>query len=94
MTEEALADLENNKDVLSIGPNHPVSATLDRAHYSTNANTLQNYYLSINRWKAKGIGVAILDSGINASHPNFKAWASTASRIVYSETFVGGDTND
>ena len=95
VTPEALADLENNPDVVSVSPNRPLTTLDDVGDYSTNFNALNDYYnLTLNRWKAKGVGIAILDSGINASHPNFNAWKSTTSRIVYSESFVGSDTND
>ena len=94
VTPDALASLEADKDVVSISPNRPLKGMEDLSDYSVNFNPLNDYYNAINRWKARGIGIAILDSGINAGHPNFNAWASTTSRIVYSESFVGGDTND
>ena len=94
VTPEALADLEANPDVISINPNLPVGAFVDRATNSADFWPLSDHYVAINRGKAAGIGVAILDSGINAAHPNFNCWACTATRIVYSQSFVGGDTND
>ena len=50
--------------------------------------------MSFGRGKAPGIGVAILDSGIRPANPNFNLWHTGKSRIVYSQSFVGGDTND
>src|ERR1039458_8762633 len=65
VTPEALADLEANPDVVSINPNLPVSANLDHAMASANVNPLTSHYVSIGRSKAYGIGIAIIDSGID-----------------------------
>ena len=94
VSPEALADLEADPDVVSITPNRPIEGFLDHATYSAHYWPLSNHYVSIGRGKAWGIGIAILDSGINAAHPNFDAWDSDRSRVVYSQSFVGGDTND
>src|ERR1700690_940014 len=93
VTPEALADLEANPDVVSINPNLPLVAFLDHAMASEDYMPLANYYMASGRSAAAGIGVAIIDSGINAAHPNFNT-PGGASRIVYSQSFVGGDTND
>ena len=41
-----------------------------------------------------GVGVAIIDSGIESTHPNFKEWGSTTSRVVYSQSFIDSATSD
>jgi len=94
LTPEALADLEANPNVVSISPNQPLQAFIDRVTCSANYWPLNDYYMSLGRGKAPGIGVAILDSGINPANPNFNLWHTSKSRIVYSQSFVGGDTND
>src|ERR1017187_8095865 len=94
VTPEALADLEANPDVVSISPNLPLQGFKDRVTCSSNYWPLYNHYVSTGRKKAAGIGVAIVDSGISTSNPNFNLFLSSKSRIVYSESFVGGDTND
>jgi serine protease AprX len=94
VSTEALADLESNKDVLWISPNRTVKGADDYSDYSIDFISLNNYYLANSRAKAGGVGIAIIDSGINAAHPNFNQWQSSTSRIVYSQTFVGGDTKD
>jgi serine protease AprX len=94
VSPEALADLESNADVVAISPNRVVRGMEDYADYSIDFYNLDDYYLAMNRAKAGGIGIAIIDSGINLSHPNFNQWQSSTSRIVYSQTFVGGDTKD
>jgi len=94
VTPEALADLESNPEVVSISPNLRLQAFIDRVTCSSNYWPLNSYYMSLGRGKAPGIGVAILDSGINAANPNFNLWHTSNTRIVYSQSFVGGDTND
>jgi len=94
VTPEALADLEANPEVVSISPNLPLGATVDRVTASADYWPLNSYYISLGRGKAPGIGVAILDSGISSTNPNFNLWHTGNSRIVYSQSFVGGDTND
>ncbi len=94
VTPEALADLENDPNVISISPDRPVQAVLDHVAASVNMNPLHQYYNSISRGKGWGIGVAIIDSGINVNHPNFNSWKTSTSRVVYSQSFVGGDTLD
>jgi len=80
--------------VVSITPNRQVEGFLDHATYSAHYSPLGNHYATIGRAKAWGMGVAILDSGINSTHPNIDSWNTDNSRIVYSQSFVGGDTND
>ena len=82
VTEEALADLEANPSVVSISPNRRVTANLDHVMAVTNVGKLQQYYGSINRAKALGISIAIIDSGINEWHPDLAAWATTNPRLV------------
>lgn len=57
------------------------------AAYSVNANIALQY-----GFDGRGIGVAVIDSGI-LGHPDLKN-SSGASRIVYSQDFAGGGTND
>ena len=94
VTAEALAELEADPDVVSISPNQPVAAFLDHARISANFSPLQAIYNTSGRSKAANIGVAILDSGVNPAMSTFHRYGSTRSRIVYSQSFVGGDTND
>ncbi len=94
VTPEALADLEANPAVVSISPNLPLGASIDRVTASSNYWPLNTYYMSRGRGKAPGIGIAILDSGISSTNPNFNLWHTGNTRIVYSQSFVGGDTND
>jgi serine protease AprX len=94
VSPEALADLEANPDVVSIGPNRPVSSNDAFATMSADYNAVANYYNGIGRTMGTGIGIAIIDSGIDGAHPDFNRYRSSTNRIVYSQSFVGGDTGD
>ena len=55
VTPEALADLENNKDVVSISPNRPVKSTDECSNYTGNFQPLSDYYINtLKRSKAYG----------------------------------------
>src|SRR3954452_9987204 len=60
LSASALLDLENDPDVAYITPDRPISAKLDNSAAAVNASAA---------WSAgftgAGIGVAIVDSGIN-----------------------------
>src|SRR5437016_7200830 len=43
----------------------------------------------------RGVGIAVVDSGIRANHPDLQNTSTGLSRVVYSESFVPGlDAND
>ena len=65
-----------------------MQAVLDHVAASGQLFPLANYFENINRPMGQGIGVAVIDSGINVNHPNFNWFGSTNSRVVYSESFV------
>src|ERR1039458_345684 len=92
VTPEALADLEGNPDVVSVQPNRKVTGNLDHVMAVTNVDQLSDYYVKQGRAKALGIGIAIIDSGINIWHPDLAAFNTTNPRVVYSASFVPTDT--
>ena len=92
VTPEALADLEGNPDVVSVQPNRKVTGNLDHVMAVTNVDQLSDYYVKQGRAKALGIGIAIIDSGINIWHPDLAAFNTTNLRVVYSASFVPTDT--
>jgi len=83
----ALRALANDPEVAYISPDYELSGSLDNADVAVNANIAFTY-----GWDGTGIGVAVLDSGI-ANHPDLKN-SSGKLRIVYSQDFVGGGTDD
>jgi len=77
----ALADLAADPDVAYISPDRPVQGTLDNARATVGADLAYKA-----NWTGKGVGVAVLDSGLmNVSDFDQK-------RVVYSENFSNGTT--
>ena len=79
--------LQNSLDIKYISPDRSIKGSLEYAEPTVGANLA---------WQAGwggrgvGVGVAVVDSGIWANHPDLK------SRVVYAESFVPNDpsTND
>ena len=82
-----VTDIANDPDVVLISPDLTVQSQLDLSMAATNASmALQAGY------DGTGVGVAVIDSGIsNADDLKNKAGAL---RVVYSQDFVGGGTDD
>jgi hypothetical protein len=81
----ALTGLANNHNVLYISPDRQVTATLDYADPTLGAPTAL-----LNGWDGTGVGIAIIDSGIQGARDLLDQTnpSSNVSRIVYSESFV------
>ena len=93
VTADGLLALESDPNVLSINPDREVTGNLDHVSYSVGLGPVHDYLDTRLMAKGSGIGIAIIDSGIEIPvHPNFMAWQTTTSRIVYSQSFVTGDT--
>jgi serine protease AprX len=73
---EALA-LAQDDAVSFISPDRPVKGSLDYSNPTVNAGIAQKY-----GWNGLGIGVAIIDSGINYSAPDLKPAKSYAENFV------------
>lgn len=84
----ALAKLAEDPDVLRISPDYKVTGTLEYARPAVQANIALQY-----GYDGSGIGVAVIDSGINSVEdlaPNSKG----KTRLVYSQDFTGTGTAD
>ena len=88
----AIDTLAADPDVVHISPDHPVAITGSTSqnfdYYEATLNTFFGWWLGLD---GSGIGVAVIDSGIT-SMPDLQT--GPQSRVVYSQTFVGGDAND
>ncbi len=91
LTKRQIEVLANDPDVEMISPDHEISAFLDRAAASSNYVQLANYLDGQHMAKGAGVGIAIIDSGMEVNHPNFNGFNTSTSRIVYSESFVSGE---
>jgi serine protease AprX len=80
-----LKALAKNKRVVYISPDRAVGKSLDHVDMVTNADLAWASGLDGTR-----IGVAVVDSGVDQI-PDLNTADQTASRVVYSESFVTGD---
>jgi serine protease AprX len=82
----ALQGLANNPNIVYISPDRTVGKSLDHVDMVTNADLAWSSGLD-----GTGIGVAVVDSGVDQI-PDLNTADQTASRVVYSESFVVGDS--
>src|SRR5579863_7742674 len=85
----ALAALEADPDVVSVSIDHPMKGLDDTTDAATGVTAAWNA-----GFNGTGVGVAVIDSGINDSHPDL--WDSTESfsRVVYHQDFTGTATSN
>jgi serine protease AprX len=85
----ALPALEADSEVVSVSLDHPLRGLDETTNMATNVPSAWNAGLT-----GKGIGVAVIDSGINDNHPDL--WDSTEShsRVVYHQDFTGTATSN
>jgi len=76
----SLEDLADDPDVAYITPDRQVHGSLDYATVTVGANLAYKA-----NWTGKGVGVAVLDSGL------YSGWPDVNGRVVYSQDFGTGD---
>jgi serine protease AprX len=81
MPASALAALAADPDVAYIAPDRPVSGALDKAVAAVGGDIARNL-----GYDGTGIGVAIIDSGVDGPDVN--------GRIVYSQSWIPSDAKD
>jgi serine protease AprX len=84
----ALPLLEADPEIVSVSVDHPMHLADDATDLATGVNTAWNA-----GYTGAGIGVAVIDSGINGNHPDLKNSSQTASRVVYHQDFTGTSTS-
>jgi len=85
----ALPFLEADPEVLSVSVDHPLKGMDDYTDAAMNVSAAVNAGLD-----GTGIGVAVIDSGINDSHLDlWDAW-HRHSRVVYHQDFTGTSTSN
>ena len=85
----ALPALEADPEVLSVSVDHPMKGLDDVSDVATGVPAAWSA-----GYNGAGVGVAVIDSGINDSHPDL--WDSTESysRVVYHQDFTGTTTSN
>ena len=79
----ALAALEADPEVVSVTIDHPMNVMDDTTNDATGVPAAWNA-----GYNGAGVGVAVIDSGINDSHPDLRNPDGT-SRVVYHQDFTG-----
>jgi serine protease AprX len=85
----SLLGLANDSQVIFLSLDHPLQIADDLTNAATGVSTAWNAGYS-----GAGIGVAVIDSGINDSHPDLWNSTETASRVVYHQDFTGTATTN
>src|SRR6185437_9346658 len=83
-----LAWLENHPDVVYVSPDRPNKVASDDDISAVEGDVARQQY----GLDGTGIGVAIIDSGV-FNHDDLQKSSGLGSRIVYSESFIPGDTS-
>ncbi len=85
----ALPALEKDSDIISVSLDHPLRALDETTDTATNVTAGWNA-----GYNGAGIGVAVIDSGINDSHPDLWNSTETHTRVVYHQDFTGTATTN
>src|SRR5215471_17473870 len=83
-----IASLATHSNVAYVSPDRKLRGALDHVVSAVNADLAY-----ANGWNGTGIGVAVLDSGVNSIYDLNSDGNTNPSRIVYSQSFVANDTN-
>jgi len=84
----ALEDLAADPDVAYISPDRHVIALLDYTDATVGSDIAQK-----NGWDGTGVGIAVIDSGINSVRDLQDQSSSSTTRIVYNQSFISGTTS-
>jgi serine protease AprX len=85
---KTLAFLESYPDIAYVSPDRPNTPTFDDAAPAVMADVARSQFAL----DGTGVGVAIIDSGVY-QHDDLQKSNNSGSRIVYSESFIPGDTS-
>lgn len=83
-----LSFLENHPDIAYVTPDRPNTPTVDITAAAVTADVARSQYAL----DGSGVGVAVIDSGVY-KHDDLQKSDNSGSRVVYSESFVTGDTS-
>ncbi|HEY3972916.1 MAG TPA: S8 family peptidase [Candidatus Sulfotelmatobacter sp.] len=80
----ALAALESDPEIVAVSIDHATQVADELTDGAIGASSAWN-----SGFTGAGVGVAVIDSGINDSHPDLWNSSETASRVVYRQDFTG-----
>ncbi len=88
LDHNGIVSLSNQSNVVYISKDRPLAPFFDNAAPAVNASAAWQ-----SNYTGSGIGVALIDSGVN-SHPDLMTTGLLPlSRVVYNQSFVPGDSN-
>jgi serine protease AprX len=85
----ALLELASDPKVTFLSIDHPMQVADDLTNGATGVAAAWNA-----GYTGAGVGVAVIDSGINDSHPDLWNSSETTSRVVYHQDFTGTPTTN
>ena len=85
----ALPALEADPEILSVTIDHPMNVMDDLTNSATGVASAWNA-----GYTGAGVGIAVIDSGINDSHSDLWDSAHSYSRVVYHQDFTGTATTN
>jgi serine protease AprX len=80
----ALPALEADPEIESVTIDHPIAVMDDLTNAATGVSAAWN-----SGFTGAGIGVAVIDSGVNDAHPDLWNSTHTTSRVLYHQDFTG-----
>ncbi len=89
MSAAAIRALANDSDVAFISPDRTLKGMDDLTDSAVGVSTAWN-----SGYDGTGVGVAIIDSGINDNHADLENDSGTVSRVVYHQDFTGTSTTN
>ena len=85
----ALTSMAADSEIESVSIDHPMQVADDLTNGAVGSATAWNA-----GYTGAGVGVAVIDSGINGNHPDLWNAAETKSRVVYHQDFTGTATTN
>jgi serine protease AprX len=85
----ALPALEADPEIESVTIDHPIAVMDDLTNSATGVSSAWNAGFT-----GAGVGVAVIDSGINDAHPDLWDSTHTTSRVLYHQDFTGTATTN
>ena len=85
----ALPALEADPEIVFVSIDHAMKVMDDLTNGAIGTSTAWG-----EGYTGAGIGVAVIDSGINGTHPDLKNSTESASRVVYHQDFTGTPTTN
>jgi serine protease AprX len=85
---KALAWLQDHSDVVYVSPDRPTKVASDDDIPAVMGDVARQQFAL----DGTGVGIAVIDSGVY-NHDDLQKSGATGSRIVYSESFIPGDTS-